>query len=160
MCAVMKLRRDANLAGFLAAEREYRATNPSVGLESSRRYEASNKEKRLKKAQLYRGGNRVKACEASKAWQRAHPAAVNAANARRRATKLRATPLWADEGVIAAVYTMAHYAEALTGIKHHVDHAVPLDSRLVSGLHVEFNLEILPGVDNVRKGNRFWPDMP
>lgn len=28
------------------------------------------------------------------------------------------------------------------------------------GLHCEDNLQILPALDNLSKGNRHWPDMP
>jgi hypothetical protein len=42
----------------------------------------------------------------------------------------------------------------------HVDHIVPLVSKFVCGLHCEANLQLLPGPENQRKGNRVWPDMP
>lgn len=47
-----------------------------------------------------------------------------------------------------------------TGVKHHVDHIVPIKSPIVCGLHCEANLQILPEAENIRKGNRHWPDMP
>lgn len=47
-----------------------------------------------------------------------------------------------------------------TGIKHHVDHIVPLKSPVVSGFHVEHNLQVIPKLVNLAKGNRYWPDMP
>jgi len=46
------------------------------------------------------------------------------------------------------------------GYDFHVDHIVPLKSPLVSGLHTEANLRLLPGAENRSKHNRFWPDMP
>jgi len=30
----------------------------------------------------------------------------------------------------------------------------------VCGLHCEQNMQILWNADNIRKGNRWWPDMP
>jgi 5-methylcytosine-specific restriction endonuclease McrA len=42
-----------------------------------------------------------------------------------------------------------------TGIKHNVDHIVPIVHPLVCGLHNEFNLQVLTRDDNIRKSNEF-----
>ena len=47
-----------------------------------------------------------------------------------------------------------------TGVKHHVDHIVPIRSRIVCGFHTESNLRVVPKLVNLQKGNRHWPDMP
>lgn len=69
-------------------------------------------------------------------------------------------PSWANRKAIADIYRKARKMSRETGMPYHVDHIVPVTSKLVCGLHVEFNLQILPGTENIVKGNRRWPDMP
>jgi len=78
-----------------------------------------------------------------------------AASARRRAALLRRMPAWAEPYAIARVYALARRLTRLTGIEHHVDHIIPLQGALVSGLHVHNNLQILAGSENCRKGNKY-----
>lgn len=64
-----------------------------------------------------------------------------------------ATPKWANKKLINDMYL-----NRKRGM--HVDHIIPLKSKLVCGLHCEANLQYLGAVENIRKGNRYWPDMP
>ena len=78
----------------------------------------------------------------------------------RRAQKRHVTPAWANQFFISEIYDLAQRRTKATGIEWHVDHIVPLRSNIVSGLHVEQNLRVIPKSTNLAKGNRHWPDMP
>lgn len=71
----------------------------------------------------------------------------------------RAMPAWAAPGAIKAKWIESKIRTAKTGIQHSVDHIVPLKHPLVCGLHVHWNLQVIPLTDNVRKSNKHWPDM-
>lgn len=77
---------------------------------------------------------------------------------KRYARKVSATPAWADQSAILAFYQEAARITKETGIQHQVDHIVPLLSKMVCGLHVQNNLQILDKSSNIKKGNRHWPD--
>jgi hypothetical protein len=76
----------------------------------------------------------------------------------RIAREKQATPSWADSKAIRAFYVESARRSADTGVQHHVDHIVPLQGKTVCGLHVENNLQVMPGGENQSKGNRWWPD--
>lgn len=96
----------------------------------------------------------------SAAWRKRNPHKVTEQVARRKSAKILATPIWADQTEINMVYLRAKKVEASCGTKMHVDHIVPLTHPLVCGLHCEANLQVLPAAKNLKKGNRYWPNMP
>lgn len=84
-----------------------------------------------------------------------HHAQSLADSAARRAGLSKATPKWADRTAIQRIYSECLSASKRTGIRHEVDHIVPLNGRLVSGLHVHWNLQVIPASENRFKSNKF-----
>lgn len=80
-----------------------------------------------------------------------------ASHAKRRAAKLNATPPWlSDEqhAWVVELYETQQVLNGFTDVEWHVDHIVPLLSEDVCGLHVPWNLQVIPARDNLRKKNK------
>lgn len=76
---------------------------------------------------------------------------------RRRVSKLKRTPAWLtpdDHWMMEQAYELAALRTKMFGFVWHVDHILPLQGRLVSGLHVPLNLQVIPGTENLRKNNQ------
>ncbi len=105
----------------------------------------------------YRSRNLEERNAYGKQYDLEHRAAKTARENLRRAKKLNATPKWLTEmqlDDIKALYLKCKVLKVLTGIIYHVDHIIPLQGDNVSGLHVPWNLQILPWYENLSKGNR------
>lgn len=92
----------------------------------------------------------VKGKLANQKYQRNNKGTVNAKTVKRRAKKLLAIPNW---------LTNKHLEEIkqfyiICPIGYEVDHIIPLQGKNVSGLHVPWNLQIIPLSKNRSKGNR------
>ena len=170
-----------------AASRAYYSANKEKVAAASRAWQLANKEKsrayrkvRYEKnkehvkatAKAWRLANKEKVAAASKAWYaankekvkadwrawyEANPGKVAEHTVKRRAAKLHRTVSWSNKKLIAQVYKQAKELTIETGEPYHVDHIIPLQGKLVSGLHVETNLQVIPATDNLTKSNKFQP---
>ena len=109
------------------------------------------KEKILKRCRKYRIINKEIVNNKAKIYRQNNKYIFNAKTAKYRASKLKATPNWANLIAIKEIYRTCPEG-------YHVDHIVPLQGELVCGLHCEFNLQHLPASENLSKGNRFEVD--
>lgn len=56
--------------------------------------------------------------------------------------------------VMGEVYLISNLRTKETGVKHHVDHIIPLKGKNVCGFHSWNNVRVIPAVENIRKSNR------
>lgn len=87
---------------------------------------------------------------------RKNPARVKANKIKYETKRLNATPKWLTQEDIDSMNDMYEKARILTlatGVKHQVDHVIPINGERVSGLHVPTNLQILTQAENVSKSN-------
>ena len=84
-------------------------------------------------------------------WYAQNPGRRTFLSRKYQMAQLKRTPPWANLKAIAAIYAEAS-SKGLT-----VDHIVPLQSNLVSGLHVENNLQLLTKSENSAKSNKWVP---
>lgn len=133
-------------------EKKWQAENDVAFREGKKRW----RDKNLERLSAYRLDWRKKNLEKDRAalrqWMANNPGAMNTLYAKRRAVRQKALPPWADMQAIRQIYREAKK------LGMHVDHIIPLRGKLVCGLHVENNLQLLTREENTRKRNHFNPE--
>jgi hypothetical protein len=133
---------------------------PCKNLRSRSSYEG-NKDLILSRNKSWRDGNPDKVLERSKLYYLSNKSDFISRAAKRRSLKLEARPSWISkeqEQQIKDFYWLAKDLTAVSGETYHVDHIVPLQGKNVCGLHVPWNLQVLPADINLSKGNRYAND--
>lgn len=152
--------RSDNADALRKSKQKYAEANKEMLLARRKEYALRNPEVNRKSVIKYRSEKRDAKRESARNWMRRNKHRGAAASSKRRAERLKATPKWANGQAIGDIYHSAHLLRVATGEDYHVDHRVPLKHSLVCGLHVEFNLQILPAKENLQKNNHYWEDMP
>lgn len=137
--------------------RERYASNPEKYRLMARKKYKRDAERWRKYASEYRKRNSTAVKQSKKRYAQENNGRINAAIAKRKTALMRRTPAWLtseDLWVINEIYELAALRSKLTGVPWHVDHKYPLQGKVVSGLHIPQNLQVLLGTENIRKGNR------
>lgn len=130
--------------------RVYYKNNKSKILELQKEYNSNNTDYIKEYQKIYRENNYDKIKELKKNYYSTEKGRNQNkySTAKRRAEKIKRTPKWADLEKIREIYKKCPDG-------HHVDHIIPLQGKLVSGLHVEDNLQYLTAKENLSKSNKF-----
>ena len=136
----------------------YRESNPEKTKLRWKEWSSNNKERLLNSKKEYRDTNKEQVRLSQKKYRENNKHKVLSKNAKRRADKLERTPDWLTKEHLEEIenfYWLAKDLEQINGEPYHVDHIVPLKGVNVSGLHVPWNLQVLPAEHNLKKGNSF-----
>lgn len=93
-----------------------------------------------------------KTSEYKRRWKERNPSAASRFRRERREALKKATPPWLTKAMRTEMNAI--YKEARR-LGHHVDHIVPLRGGTVCGLHVPWNLRVLPGPENMKRPRKF-----
>jgi hypothetical protein len=152
----MRVWRENNRDRDRVAKNRWAMQNAEKLKEKSRLYYAENTEKHKAACRRWEDENRANRRKYVYAWVEKNKSQKYAWNANRRAKKMNATPPWLTAIHMAQIQEMYDVAEALlvqTGVPHHVDHIHPLNGDGFNGLHVPWNLQVIPAFDNLSKHN-------
>lgn len=140
--AMLEERKSLRLLKKRIAQKQYRLKNPDkVADTRTRTYEKHRVVRDVEKA----------------AWARRNSARVLGWARQRQLAKIKRTPAWLtddDHWMIEQAYELAALRTKMFGMVWHVDHVLPLRGKTVSGLHTPYNLQVILGSENCRKGNR------
>jgi len=142
---VLRLTDEQKLKNVREQQKRYHEKNRAARNAKSNARHATHREEENQRRREHYQANREHALAVAKAYI--------ALNKKRKLAKQRATPSWADNAKINAIYEEAAFMRSL-GVDVHVDHIVPLKGKNVSGLHTHNNLQLLLATDNLRKSNK------
>lgn len=125
--------------------------------EDSEHYKLT-RDRRLDYQKSYTELNKDKVSKYLRNWYSQNKSKAIALSNKRRARKLNATPNWLtneDFKLMEIEYSLAKWCSMVMQEPYEVDHIVPLQGKNVCGLHVPWNLQVLPKQLNRIKSNKF-----
>lgn len=174
--------RAANADRKKESDKAYAAANPESNRRATAKYRKANPEKMAAMrdtwlaanvdhmqawSRQYYQLNKTRFAANAARWRLANPErarAISRQNAQnmRMVRRLR-RPLWTGELDALAFREAADLAlrrELVTNREWQIDHLLPLQAELVSGLHCAVNLQVIPAQLNRAKRNRLWLTKP
>lgn len=133
-------------------------TSSSEKSEYNRAYVIKNRDRLQQLGSIYRLNNKSKKAQYDRQYSKLNLAKINTRRAKYRAAKLQRSVQWdltLTEFVCNEAYELAKLRKQIFGFEWEVDHVIPLQGELVSGLHVWSNLAVIPATINSSKGNKY-----
>lgn len=140
----------ASLRASREKHRDRRISEQRLRLELNR--DAINESRRIRRAK-----NPSRSNEQNRLWRQNNPEKIKALDLAKHAARKSRVAGWDaefTEFVATEAVGLKSLREKVTGIRWHVDHQIPLQGKLVCGLHVWNNLSVVPAAFNLAKGNK------
>lgn len=148
--------REANRDKTRAAAHEYRKRDPIAHKARMVSFRENHRARLAKVSRdWYHTADKEKIAQRMQDYRKSNPEKYAMLSHRRKIISKHATPEWADFQAIREIYITARMMTEDTGIEYQVDHIIPLVHKLVCGLHVAANLQILTAAENMAKNNSF-----
>jgi hypothetical protein len=137
--------------------KEYREKNSEKRRQQQKIWYAENKECVAKRNAEWRLNNVPVWKSSCRRWRESNKEIANMHTRKANAARTMATPPWVGKLQRAQIdwfYAASKMMSETSGTAHNVDHIHPLQGDGFSGLHVPWNLRVVPVVVNSAKGNR------
>lgn len=141
---------------ILAKNAEWVEQNPNKVRKIKNEWVRRNKENVKASQEAYRKANPDKIKQYRKERNsRPEVVVMNRCNTvARRAGLNKATPAWVNKKEIQKIYKRSASLTKRTGTAYEVDHIIPLQRDDICGLHVPWNLQVIPAAENRHKSNK------
>lgn len=141
-------------------QKAYRQQNKEALRQYFKEYDANRALERVAISATRYENNRPSALLYAAMYRKNNVAKRNHWSAKRRASIIERTPKWLSPEQLQQIKQFYIDAKDLQWLSDptdvlSVDHIIPLNGKIVSGLHVPWNLQILPKSLNSKKRNKF-----
>jgi hypothetical protein len=151
-----------NKERIIEANKAWGAANPEkvclYKTSFSKNLSQEKREEYNKKARIRYSNNKTWNSDRKKAYRASNKLLINDSSSKRRSAQLKRHPAWLsdfDNLKIKCIYSIASMLSRENKEPWVVDHIIPLQGKLVSGLHVPSNLQVMRARENEAKRNKF-----
>ena len=134
--------------------KKWRKDNAKKRKIQCKNWELKNKERAKEYRKVWREKNKDRIKHLNHLWYENNKRKCRSKDAKRRAAFLKRIPKWITKTELKDIENF--YKNCPKG--YHVDHIIPLQASVISGVHVLSNLQYLSAKENISKGNRYELD--